>query len=68
MNRFVFTCPATGVLILTDKKAAPACLDQLKPYPLRVYCSACRINHDTTFSECKSYPLKRRIPINTKAS
>jgi hypothetical protein len=68
MNRFVFTCPETGVVILTDKKATAACVEQLKPHPLRVYCPACQTDDCTTFSACKSFPLRRRIPINVAAS
>jgi hypothetical protein len=68
MNRFVFTCPETGVVILTDKKATLACVEQLRPYPLRVYCPACHLTHDTTYSECKPYPLRSRISIDTLAS
>jgi hypothetical protein len=68
MNRFVFTCPASGVVVLTDKIATPATIQQLQPYPLRVYCPACRADHRTTFSACKSFPLRRRIPINAAAS
>jgi hypothetical protein len=68
MNRFVFTCPETGVVVLTDKQAMPACVEQLKPYPLRVYCPACRTDHRTTFKECKSFPLRRRVPINVATS
>ena len=68
MNRFVFTCPASGVVVLTDKIATPATVQQLQPYPLRVYCPACRADHCTTFSDCKSFPLRRRISIKVAAS
>jgi hypothetical protein len=68
MNRFVFICPTSGVAVLTDKIATPATVQQLKTYPVRVYCPACRADHRITFSECKSFPLRRRIPINVSAS
>jgi hypothetical protein len=67
MHRFVYTCPISGLAILTDKNAEKDWLITLARFTLSVSCPACDEEHETTFSKCQAFPLRTNAPT-AKAS
>ena len=68
MNRLVYTCPITGVVLLTDSFVQARFCQHAGALHFAIYCPACDEQHWTSIGKCRAYPVKEGGSLRAEAS